>query len=227
MSSINSLDLAHLFIENMFSKHGVPSSIVSDRGSIFVSSFWTNLCQKFNISRDLSTAYNSETDAQTERLNHILEQYLWMYVSYNQDNCNTCLPVSEFASNNYDNSSTKQSPFFTVYGRDPQLDSVHITQGNPARKLSTKIQSVKQDVKRELEASINRFKRYADKSRARPPVFNLGDTIWLSFKNIKSTRPTKTLSEGWLGPFLILKKVSTHASIPMEIHPPSFPYFLP
>ncbi|MBW0514975.1 hypothetical protein O181_054690 [Austropuccinia psidii MF-1] len=35
--------------------------------------------------------------------------------------------------------------------------------------------------------------------------------VWLSSKNIKSTRPTKKLSEIWLGPFPILKKVSTHA----------------
>ncbi|MBW0539339.1 hypothetical protein O181_079054 [Austropuccinia psidii MF-1] len=31
------------------------------------------------------------------------------------------------------------------------------------------------------------------------------------FKNIISTRPTKKLSERWLGPFPILKKVSTHS----------------
>ncbi|MBW0578701.1 hypothetical protein O181_118416 [Austropuccinia psidii MF-1] len=35
--------------------------------------------------------------------------------------------------------------------------------------------------------------------------------VWLSSKNIKSTQPTKKLSERWLGPFTILKKVSTHA----------------
>ncbi|MBW0555910.1 hypothetical protein O181_095625 [Austropuccinia psidii MF-1] len=34
--------------------------------------------------------------------------------------------------------------------------------------------------------------------------------VWLSSKNIKSTRPTIKLSEGWLGPFPILKKVVTH-----------------
>ncbi|MBW0569038.1 hypothetical protein O181_108753 [Austropuccinia psidii MF-1] len=134
-----------------------------------------------------------------------------MYVSYHQDDWNTWLPLAEFAYNNSDHSSTKQSPFFTVYGRDPHFDSVHITQDTPAGKLSTKIQSVQQDVKRELEVAINSFKRYADKSRASPPVFNPGDMVWLSSKNIKSTRPTKKLSERWLGPFPILKKVSTHA----------------
>ncbi|MBW0502472.1 hypothetical protein O181_042187 [Austropuccinia psidii MF-1] len=76
MSSITSLDLAHLLIKNIFSKHGLPSSIVSDRGSPFVSSFWTNLFQKLKTSRDLSTTYNPETDGQTERVNQILEQYL-------------------------------------------------------------------------------------------------------------------------------------------------------
>ncbi|MBW0577957.1 hypothetical protein O181_117672 [Austropuccinia psidii MF-1] len=35
--------------------------------------------------------------------------------------------------------------------------------------------------------------------------------VWLSSKNIKSTRPTKRLSERWLGPFPILNKFSTHA----------------
>ncbi|MBW0523262.1 hypothetical protein O181_062977, partial [Austropuccinia psidii MF-1] len=74
MSSMSSLELAHLFIKNIFSKHGLPSIIVSDRGSLFVSWFWTNLCQKLKISRDWSTAYHPETDGQTGRVNHILEQ---------------------------------------------------------------------------------------------------------------------------------------------------------
>ncbi|MBW0581213.1 hypothetical protein O181_120928, partial [Austropuccinia psidii MF-1] len=204
-------DLAHLFIKNIFPKHGLPSRIVSDRGPLFVSSFWTNICQQLKISRDFSTAYHPETDGQPERVNQILEQYFWMYVSYHQDDWNTWLPLAEFAYNNSDHSSTKQSPFFTFYGRDPQFDSVHITQDNPSGWLSTKIQSVHQDFKRELEASINWFKRYADKSRASPPVFNPDDMVWLSSKNIKSTRPTKIFSGRWLGPFPILKKVSTHA----------------
>ncbi|MBW0581965.1 hypothetical protein O181_121680, partial [Austropuccinia psidii MF-1] len=158
MSSITSLDLAHLFIRNIFSNHGLPSSIVSHRGSLFVSSFWTNLFQQLKISRDLSTAYHPETDGQAQRVNKILEQYLQIYVSYHQDDWNTWIPLAEFAYNNSDHSSTKQSPFFTVYGRYPQFDSVKITQDTPSGRLSKKIQSVQKDVKRELEVAINRFK---------------------------------------------------------------------
>ncbi|MBW0479501.1 hypothetical protein O181_019216 [Austropuccinia psidii MF-1] len=49
--------------------------------------------------------------------------------------------------------------------------------------------------------------------------------VWLSSKNIKSSRTTKELSERWLGPFPILNKVSTdpyHLKLPSQcksIHP--------
>ncbi|MBW0521091.1 hypothetical protein O181_060806 [Austropuccinia psidii MF-1] len=224
MASITSLDLAHLFIKDIFSKHGLPSSIVSDRGPLFVSSFWTNLCQQFQISRDLSTAYHPETDGQTKRVNQILEQYLWMYVSYHQDDWNTWLPLAELAYNNSDHSSTKQSQFFTVYGKDTQFDSVHITKDNPSAKLSTKIQPIQKDFKRELEVAINRFKRYEDKSSGSPPVFNPGDMVWLSANNIKSTRPTKNCLKDGCVHFQSLKSLLILITS-MEIHPPSLPYF--
>ncbi|MBW0505949.1 hypothetical protein O181_045664 [Austropuccinia psidii MF-1] len=135
MPPLASLDMAHLFIKNIFSKNGLPLSIVSDGGSLFVSCFWTNLCQKLKISRDLSISYHPETDGQKERVKRILEQYLWMYVSYHQDDWNTWLSLAEFAYNDSDHCSTKQSPFFTVYGKDPQFDSVYITQDTPAGNL--------------------------------------------------------------------------------------------
>ncbi|MBW0476512.1 hypothetical protein O181_016227 [Austropuccinia psidii MF-1] len=180
MPSMTSLDLAYLFIKNIFSKHGLPSRILSDRGSLFVSSFWTNIYQQLNISRELSTSYHAETDEKTERLIQILEHYFCIYVCYHQDYWNTWLPLSEFAYNNSDHYSTKKSPFWTVYGRDPPFYSAHITQYTPSGKSSTKIQSEQEDFKRELEVSINRLKRYADKSRAIPPFFNLGDLVFLS-----------------------------------------------
>ncbi|MBW0587384.1 hypothetical protein O181_127099 [Austropuccinia psidii MF-1] len=124
--TITALDLDQIFISHVFSKHGLP---------------------QLNISRDLSTTFHLKTDGKTERVNHILEQYLWMYVCYNQDDWYTWLPLAEFAYNNSEHSSTKQSPFFTFYGRNPSFDSIHISQDSPPGKLSTKLQSVQQVVK--------------------------------------------------------------------------------
>ncbi|MBW0545160.1 hypothetical protein O181_084875 [Austropuccinia psidii MF-1] len=96
--TITALELAQICISHVFFKHGLPVSIASDRGFLFVSSFWTNLCQQHKISRDLSTAFHPETDGQTERVNQTLEQYLCIYVSYHQDDCHTWLPLAEFVS---------------------------------------------------------------------------------------------------------------------------------
>ncbi|MBW0533645.1 hypothetical protein O181_073360, partial [Austropuccinia psidii MF-1] len=186
-ATITALDLAQIFISHVFSNNGLPVSIVSDKGSLFVSSFWTQLCQQLNISRDLSTAFHSETDGQTERVNQILEQYLRIAFI------------------------NKEITFFTIYGRNTSFDSIHISQDSPAGKLATKLQSAQQVVKEELKSAIRRFKKYADRDRAIQPDFQPGDKVWLGSKNIKTTRPTKKLSERWLGHFEVLKKIGSHA----------------
>ncbi|MBW0491992.1 hypothetical protein O181_031707 [Austropuccinia psidii MF-1] len=173
--AITALDLAQIYISQVFSKHGLPVGIVSDRVSLFVSSFWTQLFQQLKISRDLSTAFHPETDGQTERVNQIIEQYLWIDFSYHQYDWHTWLPLAEFAYSNAEHASTKQSPFFTIHGRNPSFDSIHVSQDSTAGKVSTKLQSVQQVVKEELQSAIRRFKKCADINRAIPPDFQPGD----------------------------------------------------
>jgi IS30 family transposase len=75
-TSDKAIDLAKHYVKHVFSKHGVPFSITSDRGKLFVSEVWTQVCKMLDIKSALSTAYHPETDGQTERVNQILEQYL-------------------------------------------------------------------------------------------------------------------------------------------------------
>ncbi|MBW0553399.1 hypothetical protein O181_093114 [Austropuccinia psidii MF-1] len=98
-----------------------------------------------------------------------------MYVSYHQDDWHTWPPLAEFPYNNAENSSTKKSPFFTIYARNPSFDSSHISQDTPSGRLSTKLQSVQQVVKEELESERKFFKKYADRNTAIPPDFQPGD----------------------------------------------------
>ncbi|MBW0474981.1 hypothetical protein O181_014696 [Austropuccinia psidii MF-1] len=98
-----------------------------------------------------------------------------------------------------------------MYRGNTSFDSIHISQDKPAGKLSTKLQSVQQDVKEELESAIKCFKKYADKNRASSPDFQPGNKVWLASKKIKTTLPTKKLSERWFGPFEFLKEIGSHA----------------
>ncbi|MBW0493414.1 hypothetical protein O181_033129 [Austropuccinia psidii MF-1] len=134
-----------------------------------------------------------------------------MYASYHQDYWHTWLPLSEFAYNNAEHSTTKQFPFFTIYGRNPSFDSIHISQDTPSGNSSTKIQSVQQVVKEVLELAIRCFKKHPDRNRTIPPDFQPGDKPWLASKIVKTTRPTKKLSQIWLGPSEVLNKISSNA----------------
>ena len=92
---IDAEDLAMLFLVHVFSKHGTPSDIISDCGKHFISRFWKSLCQLLGIKANLSTAYHPETDGQPEQVNQILEQYLWVFINYQQDDWKHLLPLAE------------------------------------------------------------------------------------------------------------------------------------
>ncbi|MBW0497662.1 hypothetical protein O181_037377 [Austropuccinia psidii MF-1] len=139
-SKITALDVSKIFISHVFSKHGLTVSIPGDKGSLFASSSWTQLFQQLMIERDLSTALHPKTDEKTERSSHILQQYLWMYVSDHQVDWKIWLPLAKFAYNNAELESTEQSPSFTIYGRNKIFYFIHITQDKPAVKLSTELQ---------------------------------------------------------------------------------------
>ncbi|GAX83605.1 hypothetical protein CEUSTIGMA_g11030.t1 [Chlamydomonas eustigma] len=65
--SITYQQLAHVFIDHVFSKHGLPSVIVSDRNPRITSEFWQTLFTQLGSKLNLSTAhYHPQTDGQTE-----------------------------------------------------------------------------------------------------------------------------------------------------------------
>jgi transposase InsO family protein len=86
-----------MFFEEVICKHGVPSNIVTDRGSQFTSRFWNRVCSHLSIDYRLSTSFHPQTDGQTERQNQTTEQYLRAFATYEQDNWVDLLPLAEFA----------------------------------------------------------------------------------------------------------------------------------
>jgi hypothetical protein len=121
-TTVDTKELANLFVTNIFRLHGLPDSIISDRGPQFASRFWKYLCNSLHIEPRLSTTFDAETDGQTERTNSVMEQYLRAYVNYQQDNWAQYLPLTEFATNNHLSETTGLSPFFVNYGMHPKLD---------------------------------------------------------------------------------------------------------
>ena len=80
--TIDAPSLAEVIIDVVVRHHGLPNSIISNRGSVFTSKFWSSLCYFLGIKRRLSTAFHPQTDGQTERQNSTMEAYLRAFVNY-------------------------------------------------------------------------------------------------------------------------------------------------
>jgi len=113
--------LARLFRDNVWKLHGLPESVISDRGPQFVAGLMRELNKMLGIETKLSTAYYLQTDRQMKRKNQELEQYLRMYINHRQNNWSEWLAMAEFAFNNKVHTIIKSSPFKINYGREPRM----------------------------------------------------------------------------------------------------------
>lgn len=225
-SSCTAEQTARLFFDNVVRLHGVPKSVVSDRGTQFASKFWAALCALVGMRVNLSTAYHPQTDGQTERANRTLGEMLRNLAGRCQDKWDTFLSAAEFAMNNAANRSTGQSPFFLTYGFHPPLPVWReLDVAVPAAKAFVKsFVSRLSEAKALLEAAQQRTTDYYNRGK-RDVVFTPGQLVMLSTKNLRKTAqgPRKLLPR-WIGPYPVVRMVGQAAAelaLPedMRIHP--------
>lgn len=223
-------DTARYYLREVWKLHGLPQTIVSDRGPQFVAEFWKKLTQQLSINSLLSTAFHPETDGQTERLNAVLEQYLRAYVSYLQDDWNRWLPLAEFAANSLKSETTGMSPFFANYGFHPRMgfEPTITVRGTPAtrdaERFAQTMQEILEYLRSESTAAQARYEEQANRHRRPARRYQEGDLVWLDARNIKTLRPQKKLDWKNIGPLKIAKVISPYAyrlELPdsMKIHP--------
>ena len=197
-----------LFMQHIVRLHGIPTDIITDRGSLFTSGRWKKITERLGIEQRLSTAFHLQTDTQTERTNAILEQYRRAYVNYQQDNCKELLPLAEFAYNNVYQETIKTTPFYANYERNPEHQLMHdlITINEPSAK---DMKNLHLTLREEMTTAQLRHKGNYDKHRKPIPNLKSGEMVWFLPHNVKTTTPSKKLDYKKMGPFKIIKKIET------------------
>jgi transposase InsO family protein len=99
-AALGAKDFARKFIKHVFANHGLPESIVSDRGSTWANQFWRYVCELLGVDHRFSSAYHPQTDGQTERMNAVLKDVLRNYVASHARDWDQWLPLVQFAVNN-------------------------------------------------------------------------------------------------------------------------------
>ncbi|WVZ89856.1 hypothetical protein U9M48_036209 [Paspalum notatum var. saurae] len=202
---------AELYIARIVSLHGVPLTITSDRGSLFVSRFWEHGTKLIR-----SSAYHPQTSGQVERVNQVLEDMLRACALTYSTKWDECLPLAEFAYNNSYQKSLEMAPFEALYGkrcRTPLNWSEPEERVTFGLDLVTQAEAQVKLIHSNLKRAQSRQKSYSDKRR-RPLVFEEGNHVYLRvspMKGIHRFGVKGKLAPRYTGPFKITERCGSVA----------------
>ena len=209
-TTVDAPALAWLYLSNVVKLHGIAESIISNCGSVFVSSFWKALQDLLHTELKFLTAYHPQTDGQTECVNAILENYLRHYCSYQQDDWVDYLPLAEFAYNDAAHEGSRVSPFYANYGYHPTFTTPlsRVVNVPAASDFADHLSRIREELTSELSHAQQTAKAKYNQNRTSPLPFLVGDCVMLLQQNLKTTRPSEKLDFRKIGPFKIAKKLS-------------------
>ncbi len=205
-----------IMLWNVYQLHDLPSSIVLNRDSQFISTMWQSLCKRLRITASLSTVYHSEINDQLKWANQDVECELRIYCNYMQNDWAKWLLMMKFSENFNIFSIISMISFYfnkDFHSRmsfDSDTTDYEITRERlEARKVDDIIIQMKKllifdrqqlkKTKQVTEDQINKHKRDV--------IYEIDDWIWLSFRNIKTTRSCKDLKDKQLELYQITIKV--------------------
>jgi hypothetical protein len=216
---VTAKETAELFLQNIFRYHGLPDSIVSDRDPRFTSHFWENLHKILGIKLLMSTAEHPQTDGQSEATVKIVQKLIRPFAFQEQD-WETLLPSLEFAYNDTQQSTTRQTPFYLNYGHHPRGTYRHADTKNPHAEdhvqYLVRLQEVARDAINDAQAVQT---RYANKHRTEAPLMKPGDWILLRRKKADKTKFAPIAD----GPFQILKVGTNNVELKLPKNSTAYP----
>eukprot|EP00253_Pinus_taeda_P003564 PITA_03564 len=149
-STYKTMEIADIFMKEIFRLHGIPKVVISDPDVKFTSTFWKTFFLGLGTQIQFSRAYHPQTNRQTEWVNQVLEDILDMFVMQQPHKWEDYLHLVEFSYNNGHHESLGMSPFEVLYGRKCR---VPVGWNNPVNKfaLSPDMLTKMEDVVKKVE----------------------------------------------------------------------------
>ena len=186
-TNISSEGIAKIYRDEIWKLHGVPRTILSNRGPQFTSKFMEEFTEVLGTKRKLSTAYHPQTDGQTERINQEIGTFLRHYMNYQQDDWTDWLATVEFSYNDKKHMATGKTSFKLNFGRHPWKGDLMVQTGIPwVEEFMKHLQKSWKHAAHAMEEFQKNMKQQFDKKRQNQQELKASDHMWLENKNIQS-----------------------------------------
>jgi hypothetical protein len=201
---------AEIYMDQIVRLHGIPKTIIFDRGTQFVARFWEQLHECLGTKLIRSSSYHLQTGGQTKRINQILEDMLRASILHFDKSWDKCFPLAEFSYNYSYQASLKMVLFDALYGRRCHTPLNWSEAGertlfgpNLVKDAEEKVQVIKEN----LKLAQMRQKSYHDKGTT-PRHFEVGDYVYLEVsptKGVQRFGVKGKLAPHYIGPYEVIE----------------------
>ena len=214
-----SLTAASFLYDHIFTRHGAPKELLSDRGRTFLNQTLDELCTQWKVQQTFASTYHPQTNGLVERFNKTLAETLAKLCIRRPTDWDEMVPAALFAYRTAKHETTRQTPFFMVYGREATYPSETIVMTYPSEHLEHRNESMdinklvqrtlrlyelneaRNEARLRIEREQERQKKRHDKT-VRPQLFAVNDLVLKHDTALAQTRSGK-FKPKWLGPFRI------------------------
>jgi len=243
--SLQGKEIAKILYRDIICRWGAPYSLLSDRGTNFLSKIVTEVCKLFKIAKYKTTSWHPQCNATAEKRMSVLAQTLRMFTNKHQTNWPDLLPSVMAAWRATPSvNSTLFSPYKILMGEEMRLpiDTALIpkdaTPPDVYRHLEDMAEefNVIHDLARDnIKRAQAQNKLYHDQ-KAVEPKFKLGDQVWVNNNN-KTIGLNPKLQPKYVGPYYItdvsdnnhyeLRDCSTHKPLKSRVNAERMKMFVP
>ena len=213
--------IARLLVEHVISRHGVPEQLLSDRGKNFLSSLVQEVCKLIGTKKINTSGYHPQCDGLVEKFNSTLISMLSKSVGKYGRDWNKHLPYLLFAYRVAVQESTKASPFYLLYGREPQVPTSDalaqprtIYQVDFTDYLSEMVANLSDAwalAHQNIEQAQTKQKLQYDK-KSSASTLRVGDRVMVFFPSQVKGKAWK-LARPYFGPYKVLSLTPTNAEV--------------
>ena len=202
--------LAKWFCYEIMPRHGAINRILTDNASYFTSEFSEMVFQLSSSKHITSTSYSPQTNGNAERACGTVKNMLKAYVDKSHSNWDFYLPMVTFCYNASEQKTTRFSPFFLLYNREPKFP-LDISMKLPddftfGKKYRNSYEEICELVKHRIDESQKDNKQNYDEKH-RDVEFNVGDLVSLHTPHTEIGLSKKLLAQK-TGPYRIIEKHS-------------------